>query len=94
MYQFFIQSQQISENVARITGQDFLHMKQVVRLRIGERFRVSTDDGKNYFCELTGYEEEAALGCILEEDVNGTELNGSIYLFQGLPKQEKMELII
>ena len=94
MYQFFINENQISENVVRITGQDFLHMKQVVRLHAGEHFRISTHDGKNYFCELTGYEEEAALGCILEEDEDGTELNGSIYLFQGLPKQEKMELII
>lgn len=94
MYQFFIESGQISENQVCITGQDFLHMKQVVRLRAGERFRVSTSDGKNYFCVLREYEAEAAIGEITEEDMDGTELNGSIWLFQGLPKQDKMELII
>lgn len=94
MYQFFIEAGQISDNQVRITGQDFIHMKQVVRLRIGEKFRISTSEGKNYFCALKGYEEEAAIGEILEEDVDGTELNGSIWLFQGLPKQDKMELII
>lgn len=94
MYQFFIQAHQISDNQVRITGQDFVHMKQVVRLRNGEKFRISTLEGKNYFCTLTGYEDEAAIGEIIEEDVDGTELNGSIWLFQGLPKQDKMELII
>lgn len=94
MYQFFIESSRITDNQARITGQDFLHMKQVVRLRIGEQFRISTTEGKNYFCQLKEYEEDAAVGEILREDEEGTELNGSIWLFQGLPKQEKMELII
>lgn len=94
MYQFFIEADHISDNQARITGQDFIHMKQVVRLHAGERFRVSTSDGKNYFCVLKEYEEDAAIGEIMEEDMDGTELNGSIWLFQGLPKQDKMELII
>ena len=31
---------------------------------------------------------------ILSVDEEGTELPGKIYLFQGLPKQEKMELIV
>lgn len=94
MYQFFIEPDQIKNSQVRITGQDFLHIKQVVRLRMGERFRISTTEGKNYFCTLTDYEEDAAIGKIMEEDCEGTELNGNIWLFQGLPKQEKMELII
>ncbi|MCR4956531.1 MAG: 16S rRNA (uracil(1498)-N(3))-methyltransferase [Lachnospiraceae bacterium] len=95
MYQFFVKEQQISEQKVYIEGNDYNHLKNVVRMKVGETFRVSTlDSNKNYMCSLKGFENERAVGEILSEDESGTELKGSIVLFQGLPKGDKMELII
>lgn len=94
MYQFFIESSQIQEKKVFITGNDYNHMKNVVRLKPGEIFRVSVQDGSSFFCELTGYEAEKAVGQITDCPAEDTELNGRIRLYQGLPKGDKMELII
>ena len=56
--------------------------------------RVSTENGKNYFCCITELREESVRAEIVEELTEGTELPNKIYLFQGLPKSDKMELII
>ncbi|MBE5905578.1 MAG: 16S rRNA (uracil(1498)-N(3))-methyltransferase [Lachnospiraceae bacterium] len=94
MYQFFISESQIKEKRVSIEGADFNHMKNVLRLKPGETFRVSTDAGGNYLCEVTEYEENAGIGRITQELTESTELAGRIVLFQGLPKGDKMELII
>lgn len=94
MYQFFVDENQVCDNTIYIENQDFNHMKNVVRLKPLEKLRVSTKDGHNYYCELTRYEELTAVLTILSEDTEGTELKGKIQLFQGLPKGDKMELII
>lgn len=94
MYQFFVKADQIVEGQVRIVEQDYNHIKNVIRLKPGEILRVSTDEGKNYRCELSGFENQMAIAAILEEDLEGTELRGKIQLFQGLPKGDKMELII
>lgn len=50
--------------------------------------------GDDYFCEVTEIEKEAVTARILYKDHESTELPVKIYLFQGLPKGDKMELII
>ncbi len=94
MYQFFISEEQIREQKVYIEGADYNHMKNVVRLKPGEIFRVSTEGGNNFLCELKGYENASAVGIVRKQDENQTELGGKIQLFQGLPKGDKMELII
>ena len=53
-------------------------------------------DGNNlkYLCAVENYEEGKAVLRILEEMPSDTELSSKLYLFQGLPKQDKMELIV
>lgn len=63
-------------------------------MKPGEKVRVSTENGKNYFCCITELREESVRAEIVEELTEGTELPNKIYLFQGLPKSDKMELII
>lgn len=94
MYQFFIGKEQRKENQVFITGADYNHAKNVLRLKKGEKFRISTDEGENYLCEICAFTEEAAVGTVLEKLEESTELKGRITLFQGLPKGDKMELII
>lgn len=95
MQNFFVTPSQVKGNRIYIEGSDVNHMKNVLRMHAGERLTVSDGNNRRYLCEITGYEENlrAELG-IIEERPADTELNSRIYLFQGLPKQEKMEWII
>lgn len=78
-----------------ITGEDVNHIKNVLRMKIGEEIAVSNGvDGREYRCEVAQFlsdEVVCKLRFIKENDV---ELPAQMYLFQGLPKADKMELII
>jgi 16S rRNA (uracil1498-N3)-methyltransferase len=76
-----------------ITGQDAHHLTKVVRLRPGERIRVSVLDGTNYICEVSDYVDKDLVATVVEE-VPSTELPNKIYLFQAIPKGDRMETII
>lgn len=95
VYQFFVEPWQIQGNRIIITGKDVNHIKNVLRMMPGEEISVSNGvDGKEYRCgivELNDEEISCELRFIKEE---GVELPSRIYLFQGLPKGDKMELII
>ena len=91
---FFVDSSAIGEGKVRITGADLNHMKNVLRMRIGEEVTVSDGQGKEYLCQVLDFEEEQVQLKIVETKASDAELPSKIYLFQGLPKQEKMELIV
>ena len=59
----------------------------------GDTFLVS-ENGKSNLCEIEKFENECVFVSIIEENFNNTNLPVKIYLFQGLPKADKMELII
>lgn len=94
MYQFFVEDTQVGEGSVTIEGSDVNHIRNVLRMKRGEKVRISTDSGKNYFGEIEELSDARVLVAIVEECVGGTELANKIYLFQGLPKSDKMELII
>ena len=95
MYHFFVEPHQIYDTNVIITGDDVNHIKNVIRLKIGDEISISNGiDGKDYRC---GIEEitETQIVCklrFIKED--GVELPSKVYLFQGLPKGDKMEFII
>lgn len=93
MHHFFVSPQQVKEDQIWIQGTDVNHMKNVLRMRIGEQIQIS-DETKTYLCEIQSIETEQILLKILEEQSVNTELPSRIYLFQGLPKSDKMEWII
>ena len=94
MQHFFVDASQVSEETIRIEGSDVNHMKNVLRMRIGEEVTVSDGQGKEYLCQVLDFEEEQVQLKIVETKASDAELPSKIYLFQGLPKQEKMELIV
>ena len=95
MYQFFVEPSQIMGQPIEIQGSDVNHLKNVLRMRVGEEIAVSNGvDGREYRCgieEFTADEVICSLRFIKED---GVELPSKIYLFQGLPKADKMELIV
>ncbi len=95
MYQFFVEENQMSGDSISILGSDVNHIKNVLRMKSGERVRVSiSDNGRSFFGTIGTISEDEVIVFIESEDENGTELSNRIYLFQGLPKGDKMELII
>lgn len=95
MYQFFVEPGQIQGKEILIRGSDVNHIKNVLRMRVGEELAVSNGvDGREYRCGIIALEDEV-IRCelrFIKED--GVELPSRIYLFQGLPKADKMELIV
>lgn len=95
MYQFFVDKCQINGNKIYIDGSDFNHIKNVLRMRVGEELNVVTEgEDREYRCEIESFEDSRVnltLQFIKEENV---ELPNRIFLLQGLPKADKMELII
>lgn len=95
MYHFFVEPSQISDTSVRIAGEDVNHIKNVLRLKTGDEISVSDGvDDREYRCgieKITDAEVVCALRFIKED---GVELPSRVYLFQGLPKGDKMEFII
>ena len=94
MQHFFVTPSQVGETDIYIEGSDVKHMKNVLRMRYKEELTVSDGNNLTYRCAVERYEEGRAVLKILERRQSDTELSSRIYLFQGLPKQDKMELIV
>ena len=97
MYQFFVEPEQIdvAAKSVIIRGTDVNHIKNVLRMRPGEEVAVSNGiDGKKYRWGILALEEDCVRLELRFIKEDGVELPAKIYLFQGLPKADKMELII
>lgn len=94
MYHFFIQSYQVRGNTVKIEGTDVNHMKNVLRMKPGEQVAVTDEDSVEYRCLIERLEEDAVWLTVKEQSCVDHELGADIYLFQGIPKGDKMELII
>lgn len=92
MYHFFVSDGQADGDLVTITGPDVNHMKNVLRMRPGEIIGVTAGD-KRLICRVEELTGDAVTARITGED-GRTELPVQMYLFQGLPKSDKMEFII
>ena len=94
MPRFFVDSSQISETEIEITGSDVNHIKNVLRMNIGEEISVSDGCGKDYFGKIVSEDKDKVVVSIENSWDSYVELPAKLTLFQGLPKADKMELII
>ncbi len=94
MYHFFINQDQVEDDHIRIIGPDVNHIKNVLRMGAGEEVLISNGVDKDYLCEVTSVTSQEVTAKILTVEEGGRELPARITLFQGLPKGDKMELII
>lgn len=95
MYQFFVAPEQIAGNRISITGNDVNHIKNVLRMKIGEELAISNGtDGREYRCGILSMTEDEILCELRFIREDAVELPVQITLYQGLPKADKMELII
>lgn len=96
MHRFFVKQNQLNSSPVRIMGQDYNHIKNVLRLKKGEEVLLCDGGEKEYLCIITGYdmEEESVLLEIEDVFANARELPVKITLFQGYPKGDKLETIV
>ncbi|MDD3141436.1 MAG: 16S rRNA (uracil(1498)-N(3))-methyltransferase [Lachnospiraceae bacterium] len=94
MQHFFVTPVQVDNEHIIIEGSDVNHIKNVLRMKLGEELEISDGNNKKYRCEIERFEEQMIIVKILEHHVADSELPSKIYLFQGLPKNDKMELIV
>ena len=93
MYNFFVDKTQFNGEAYVITGGDYNHIKNVLRMQVGERFLVSSN-GLSSLCELSSFSGDSVIATVVEKDYLSTNLPIDLYLLQGMPKSDKLELII
>lgn len=94
MHRFYVEPKQILEDVIRITGPDVNHIRNVLRMKQGDEIIICNGQGKDYYCIINEVSEVEITARISSCKDTNSELKAKITLFQGLPKQDKMELII
>lgn len=95
MYKFFIKSEQKRDNKIQIVGTDVNHIANVLRLKKDEKIQIcDIDTSINYIAEIEEYNKEQIMCNIIEEIKSDVESNIKLDIYQGLPKSDKMELII
>lgn len=93
MYNFFVENTAKKDGRYFIAGADYNHIKNVLRMNMGEQFLVSCE-GVSDLCELESIESDTVVAKIIKPNYQSTNLPINIHLFQGLPKSDKLELII
>ena len=96
MQRFFIEENQIDfqDKTVKIIGEDVNHIKNVLRCKIGEQVEIcNKQNGKAYLCKISNIKENVET-VILQELESNKESSLHINIVQGLPKSDKMELII
>lgn len=95
MPKFFVKSSQIKENKIYIQDENVNHIKNVFRKKVGDCITVCNEETrKNYLAEIIDINSNGVEANIVDEIKANTEPNVYIHIFQGIPKADKMELII
>ena len=95
MPKFFVENEAIQNQQIEIKGKDVNHIKNVLRKKIEDEIIIcNTDTTKDYLCKIINIEENAILTNIIEELETNVEAKVEVSIFQGLPKADKMELVI
>lgn len=94
MYHFFTTPGNVRDEKIFITGSDVNHIKNVLRMKEGDSLYINDGDGTEYLCEIEEMEASEIVCAIKEREAADTEPHVKYYLFQGLPKSDKLEYII
>lgn len=95
MPKFFVTNQSIQNNEIVIVGNDVNHIKKVLRKKIGDQLTICNSDiSVDYLCEIIKLEEDTIKCNIVQELATNSESNIKVTILQGLPKADKMELVI
>lgn len=98
MHHFFVEKENFTDGRVCISGEDYNHAVNVLRLNTGERVLISDHEGRDFICLVEEKEEtdrESRLRLKIEREAEENhELPAKVVLFQCLPKSDKLEFII
>ena len=94
MPKFFVNKNNISDHTVTLDGDNARHIAMVLRGKVGDEITVGDGEGRDYTCKLTEIDKKCVTAEITDIFTNDNEPKVKITLFQGLPKADKMELII
>lgn len=95
MPKFFVKNNQINNKIITIIGEDVKHIKNVLRLNVDDNIQVCDfDTSINYTCGISKMNNDNIECMIFNQIDSNAESNIYINIFQGLPKADKMELVI
>ncbi len=95
MPKFFVTNEQVKDGTITIQGKDVNHIKHVLRMKIGEIIHIcNTNQNQDYISKIEMMTEKAIFCKIIEYEETKVESNVKVSIFQGLPKSDKMELVI
>lgn len=95
MPKFFVKNNCIQNNEIQMIGEDINHIKNVLRKKIGDELTIcNADISVDYLCKIAKIEEDRIQCDILEKLETNAESNVKVTILQGLPKADKMELVI
>lgn len=94
MQRYFVDSNQITESHIHILDQDAHHIERVLRMKVGDKLLCCDNDGKTYMCEIEEITNDHVLTHILKWMDETTEMPVQVAIASGLPKGDKLELVI
>ena len=95
MYRFYINEEQHTGDTITVIGEDVNHIKNVLRLKVNDRIILCNAANTDYVCGIAEFRDKSEAVCsVIETKEAESELPVNMILYQGLPKKDKMELII
>lgn len=94
MPKFFVKSEDINDHTVTLDGENANHIGNVLRAKTGDIITVCDGEGRDYECEITEITKKSVTAKITDIFTNDNEPHIKITLYQGLPKADKMELVI
>lgn len=94
MPRFFVEKEQISGGYINITGDDVKHIKRVLRLREGEAIEVCDGCGEDLECKIESLSDDVVKAAIIKRYPNTAEAPIELCVYQGMPKNDKMDYIV
>lgn len=94
MHEFFIPRNSVKGNIAKIEKEDFHHLINVLRAKIGDRIIIVVDRGEKYISKIIEIKDKFAKLKLEERIYDSFEPKINIHLAQAIPKEKKYEFIL
>ena len=94
MHRFFAEKKNISKSFIVLQGSDVSHIRNVLRLKVGDQVEVLDGEGSLYLVNLADINTNSIKGEILSSEKINTESQLMIHLGQSLIKGNGFDIIL
>lgn len=91
---YFVPDKQLQDGHFSIVGEDVKHISKVMRMVIGDQLICINDHGQVAQCEITSISSSEVTGTVIDFLEQNNELPVKVTIAQGLPKGDKLDLIV